>query len=229
MPLPEILLIDKPAGMTSFDVIRALRKQTGCRKFGHAGTLDPAATGLLIIGVGPGTKQLTTLSKLDKEYEATIFLGVATTTSDRDGEVLRKIPVAISDVDTTKLAAIVINLVGEQILPVSAYSAIKKDGLPMYKRAYAAAKREEVVTDVPTRTMRVYRAELLTVYPQTFQNQTGIALQVRFSVASGTYIRSLAEEIGRQLGVPAMLLALRRTKVGEYGLNEAQQLADITQ
>lgn len=225
--IPEILLIDKPAGMTSFDVIRTLRKQTGLKKFGHTGTLDPAATGLLVLGVGSGTKQLTALTKLDKEYEAAILLGVSTTTSDRDGKVLDHTVVDASTVTAERVQTVLDVLVGELELPVSAYSAIKRDGVPMYKRARAAAARGEVVTDLPLRVMRVYEAEVRDVYPKTFQDYVGMVVRVRFVVGSGTYIRSLAEEAGRRLGVPAMLLELRRTKVGEFGIEQALQLGDI--
>ena len=227
MPVPELLLIDKPAEMTSFDVIRALRAKTGVKKFGHAGTLDPAATGLLVIGVGPGTKQLSRLTKLDKEYEATVFLGVATTTSDRDGEVVRSKPVVLTTELKKQIVKTVGSLVGETELPVSAYSAIKRDGVPMYKRARAAAARGEMIDDLPVRVMYVYEVEVINMYPETFQNQNGIALQTRFFVASGTYIRSLAEEIGRQLGLPACLTALRRTRVGDYSITDAKQLDEV--
>ena len=219
---PEnVLYIDKPAGCTSFDVIRQLRRQTGLRKFGHAGTLDPAATGLMLIGVGPGTKQLTALTKLDKVYEATIFLGASSTTGDRDGEVVAVRPVDMSALENRAVEEVLAGLVGEVELPVSAYSAIKRDGVPMYKRARAAAARGETVDDVPVRLMYVYSAELLDMQSTTYQEHSGVALRVRFHVGSGTYIRSLAEAVGHKLGYPAMLTALRRTKVGEFCVEDA--------
>ena len=216
-----VLLIDKPAGCTSFDVIRQLRRQTGVRKFGHAGTLDPAATGLLLIGVGSGTKSLTHLTKLDKEYEATIFIGAATTTSDREGEVIHSHDGTVADIGMEKITVTVASLVGEAELPVSAFSAIKKDGVPFYKRARAAARQGQVVSDVPKRLMRVYAAEVNEVLDTTWQGYSGVAVTVRFAVGSGTYIRSLAEEVGRQLGYPALLTALRRTAVGLYRVEDA--------
>ncbi len=219
---PEnVLYIDKPAGCTSFDVIRQLRRQTGLRKFGHAGTLDPAATGLMLIGVGPGTKQLTALTKLDKVYEAMIFLGASSTTGDRDGEVVAVQPVDMSALENRAVEEVLAGLVGEVELPVSAYSAIKRDGVPMYKRARAAAARGETVDDVPVRLMYVYSAELLDMQSTTYQEHSGVALRVRFHVGSGTYIRSLAEAVGQRLGYPAMLTALRRTKVGEFCVEDA--------
>lgn len=238
---PELLLVDKPEGITSFDVIRELRRAYGAAhsgekapKFGHAGTLDPAASGLMLIGVGTGTKKLTDYIKLDKEYVATIALGASTTTGDRDGEVLESQAVEMSAALRLAIASTVPRLVGTHTLPVSAYSAIKKDGVPMYKRAYAAAKQGTVVTDVPVREMTVYEAELLqmteadtTTSVNRDSETPRVLIQVRFRVGSGTYIRSLAEELGRQLGLPASLAALRRTKVGEFDIKDAQLIEKV--
>lgn len=224
MELPELLLIDKPEGITSFDVIRVLRRATGMRKFGHGGTLDPAASGLMLIGVGKGTKQLARLIKLDKTYEATIVLGESRTTGDREGNVLQTRAVT-EPIPPEELRAALATLVGELTLPVSAYSAIKRDGIPMYERARAAALRGEQVTDVPVRTMRVYSA---THTGTELRLTDGVPMQlvnVVFAVASGVYIRSLAEELGRRLGYPASLATLRRTKIGEYSVDDAVPLS----
>jgi tRNA pseudouridine55 synthase len=162
--LPELLLIDKPSGITSMDVIRRLRRKLEIKKMGHAGTLDPLATGLMLIGMQ-----------------------------------------ALS------------SLVGTVELPVSAYSAIKVDGVPMYKRARSAERKGETIADTPPRSMRVDSAELL-----KFEIGGGRAVAtVRFSVGSGTYIRSLGEELGRRLNYPATLQALRRTKVGTFRVEDA--------
>ena len=151
--VPELLLIDKPSGITSMDVIRRLRRQLQIRKIGHAGTLDPLATGLMLVGVGPGTKKLTELIKLDKEYIAEVRIGESRTTGDLEGEVIEeKSAEAITE---EMVKAQLDTLLGIQRLPVSAYSAIKKDGVPMYKRARQAEKTGEVVTDVPIRDMEV--------------------------------------------------------------------------
>lgn len=228
MQLPELILIDKPAGITSFDVIRELRKRTGVRKFGHGGTLDPMATGLMLIGVEAGTKKLAEYIKLDKEYVAAIRLGERYSTGDVTGELLEVGEASAAVVSHSDTTAALHALTGTHTLPVSAYSAIKKDGVPMYKRAYAAAKLGELVDDVPFRVMRVYEVELLGIEGRTLSG--GLAGQVahaRFSVASGTYIRSLAEELGRRLGIPATLEALRRTKVGDFRIEDAQQLTDF--
>ncbi len=226
MELPPLLLIDKPIGMTSFDVIRVLRKKTGIKKFGHAGTLDPLASGLMLIGVESGTKALASLVKLDKVYEATIRVGEERTTGDLEGAVVREESVDSTFTDT-ELNAALAELVGTAEYPVSAYSAIKKDGVPMYKRARQAEKKGEVVTEVPVRSMTVYQAELLSHEVVVIDGQSRLQVRVRFYVASGTYIRSLAEAFGRVLSYPATLAALRRTEVGEYKVSDAFELTDI--
>lgn len=222
--LPEVLLINKPAGMTSFDIIRVLRKKhtaaggQGRLKVGHAGTLDPLATGLMILGVGQGTKKLTGFVKLDKEYIAEVRIGESRTTGDLEGEILEeKVVVQILESD---IISAVQSMVGTLRLPVSAYSAIKIDGKPMYKRARDAEKTGEVVTEVPIRDMVVHEAEVL----QIEQGTERCVVTVRFFVASGVYIRSLGEELGKRLGYPAVLQSLCRTKVGEFTLKEASVL-----
>ena len=225
MDWPELLLIDKPVGITSFDVIRQLRKiyteKTGEKapKLGHAGTLDPAASGLMLIGVGAGTKKLTEYTKLDKEYVAEVLLGRSTATGDREGEVVAEADA--SAITEAQVEEALQQMIGTLRLPVSAYSAIKKDGVPMYKRARAAAKRGEVVSEVPIRDMEIYETELIQ-YDVTTTTAT-----IRFHVGSGTYIRSLGEELGKRLGLPASLAALRRTKVGEFDIKKARTLADF--
>lgn len=224
MDLPEntLLLIDKPVGITSFDVIRRLRRELGIKKMGHAGTLDPLASGLMLIGVGPGTKQLTQYVKLDKEYVAEIRIGERRTTGDLAGEVVETAEVPALDDEAVEAA--LASLVGALTLPVSAFSAIKKDGVPMYKRAHAAAKRGEMVADIPERAMQVYEAELIRNEGILTEEKRMAVLTVRFFVGSGTYIRSLAVELGRRLGYPATLQALRRTKVGEFAIKDARIL-----
>ena len=223
--LPELLLVDKPKGITSFDVIRQLRRQTGIKKFGHAGTLDPLATGLMLLGVEKGTKKLAELIKLDKEYIAEVRLGESRTTGDLEGDVLEEIAVEETEpVLHEKIAIASKQMVGELTLPVSAYSAIKVDGVPMYKRARKAELTGDTVIDIPMRTMRVHEVELLGV-----EVGGGRAVAtVRFVVGSGTYIRSLAEDLGRRLYYPACLQNLRRTQVGEYRIEDAQELKDIS-
>ncbi len=200
------------------DVIRILRRQLQIRKIGHAGTLDPLATGLMLVGVGVGTKKLTELIKLDKEYVAEVRIGERRSTGDLEGIILEEREVVELSQNEVKTALVA--LVGVQNLPVSAYSAIKIDGVAMYKKARKAEQKGEVVTEVPMREMRVDEVEL-----QKFEIGGGRAVAtVRFVVGSGTYIRSLAEELGRRLGYPATLQNLRRTKVGVFDIKDAQPL-----
>jgi len=231
MSLPELVLIDKPQGITSFDVIRRLRRNYSqshdgekAPKMGHAGTLDPLATGLMIIGVGPRTKRLTDLTKLNKEYLAEIRIGEQRSTGDMEGEIVEEKEV----IDTlatllSNVSSALIEMIGELELPVSAYSAIKVDGVPMYKRARKAEKDGSVVAQVPMRTMKLFEAELFTI-KKTDEKPYAT---VRFFVGSGTYIRSLAEELGRRIGYPATLQNLRRTKVGQFEIDTAQQIESV--
>lgn len=219
---PNIILVDKPAGMTSFDVIRRLRSYTGVRKFGHAGTLDPAATGLLLLGVESGTKQLSHYVHQDKVYEAEILFGQARSTDDMDGELLADKPGC--EVEERLVRSAVEALRGEQTLPVSAYSAIKRDGVPMYKRAREAAVQGRVVDDVPVRTMRVVEAQYHDLQTIELNGNSYTLLRVNFGVAAGTYIRSLAVALGRALGCPATLYRLRRTQIGEFTIDQAAAL-----
>ncbi len=227
--MEEILLIDKPKGITSFDVIRRVRKQINVKKIGHAGTLDPLATGLMILGVGPGTKKLTELIKLDKDYLAEVLIGESRTTGDMEGDIIESVEKV--ELDPAQILVAVAGLVGTVTLPVSAYSAIKKDGVPMYKRARAAEKLGEVVTDVPMRDMKVNSAtvgNIEVVFADTAMTTINrLVVTVNFSVGSGTYIRSLAKELGRRLGYPATLANLRRTRVGEFKIEDSQQIEDL--
>ncbi len=224
----ELLLIDKPKGITSFDVIRRLRRQYSdshnggkAPKMGHAGTLDPLATGLMIIGVGSGTKKLTDLVGLDKEYIAEVLIGERRTTGDMEGEIIEQKDVQeVEEILRSKISAALDEMKGDLTLPVSAYSAIKVDGVPMYKRARKAEKKGEIVTEVPVRTMRVDEAELLNF---ELSNSRAVAT-VRFAVSSGTYVRSLAEELGRKVSYPSTLKNLKRTRVGDFQLEDAMNL-----
>ncbi len=215
----ELLLIDKPKGITSMDVIRILRRQLGIKKIGHAGTLDPLATGLMLVGVGAGTKKLTELVKLDKEYVAEVRIGERRMTGDLEGEVMEEKVVgeAEAGILRSKIPAVLTDMLGTLTLPVSAYSAIKVDGVPMYKRARKAEKKGELVAEVPMRDMVVHEAELLSFHTV---GDRAVAT-IRFVVGSGTYIRSLAEELGRRLDYPATLQNLRRTKVGEFDIKDS--------
>lgn len=205
--LPQnIVLIDKPSGMTSFDVIRALRRQTGIKKWGHAGTLDPLATGLMILGHDNGTKLLEGYLKLDKEYVAEVLIGERRSTGDMEGEIVEEMEVA--DIGEDELRTALAGMVGTLTLPVSAYSAIKKDGVPMYKRARKAEKRGEVIEDLPVRAMRVLEAELLKAENLIIYDKKRCVATVRLRVGSGAYVRSLAEELGKRLAPTPVLPSL---------------------
>jgi tRNA pseudouridine55 synthase len=208
----DIILVDKPTGMTSFDVIRVLRKKLGVWKMGHAGTLDPLATGLLLIGVGDATKILTGLVGLPKTYEAEILLGTRTDTSDIDGVVLETMPVPVLTLD--EIEKKLLGMMGELDLPVSLYSAIKKDGKPLYKYARSGESVETPIRKMVVRGVRFV----------AYENN---AVKAVFDVSSGTYIRSLAEELARRLGTIGAIQNLRRLSVGEYKIENAKRLEDF--
>jgi tRNA pseudouridine55 synthase len=213
METSDLLLVDKPKGITSFDVIRILRRELGVRKMGHAGTLDPLATGLLIIGINAGTKKLASLVGLPKIYEAEIALGKATDTGDADGTMVKELPVPVLSEDNVKKA--VMGMVGELTLPVSLFSAIKRDGVPLYKLAYQGKKAE-----LPMRAMTVRSADFISY------DASGGMIRIRFDVSSGTYVRSLAEELGTRLGTYAHISNLRRLSIGEYSVENARKVVD---
>ncbi len=203
-----LLLVDKPLGITSFDVIRRLRRQTGVRKIGHAGTLDPLATGLMLMLFGSACKQAMSLTKLDKRYRAELTLGANSTTGDAEGEKL-----AVSDRVPTKdeVIASLAKFRGEITQTPSIYSAIKINGQEAYK--HARAGRE---VDMPSRQVTVHELELISYdYP---------IIKLDAKVSSGTYIRSLAEDLGAALKTGAYLSGLVRTEVGEYSLADAVAL-----
>lgn len=208
-PPEDILLIDKPKGITSFDCIRILRKQMEIKKMGHAGTLDPLASGLMIIGVNSGTKKLNDYLKLSKVYEATIRLGMSTETGDLEGTVLHE--KAIDSLDKGTIEKAVLSIKGTHKLAVPKYSAIKKDGKALYKYA-----REGKEIEIPERNMTVRDVQLLSISMPD--------IKVEFDVESGVYIRSLAEEAGRRLGVPATLADLKRISIGDFSLEDAKAL-----
>jgi tRNA pseudouridine55 synthase len=208
----DIILVDKPTGMTSFDVIRVLRKKLGVWKMGHAGTLDPLATGLLLIGVGDATKRLADLIGLPKSYEAEILLGTRTDSGDVDGAVLEKKD--IPDISIEQMKKVVESMVGELDLAVPIYSAIKRGGRPLYDYA-----RSGDAVEIPVKKMKVTEATLL--------SYRALIVTIRVHVASGTYVRSLAEELARRIGTIGTIQSLRRLSVGEYKVENAKKLEDF--
>lgn len=207
-----VLLVDKPQGLTSHDVVARTRKAAGTRKVGHAGTLDPMATGLLVLGLNSSTRLLTYFVGLDKEYFATIRLGITTDSDDADGMVVSTR--SASDITDEQIEAGIVKLRGPISQVPSTVSAIKVDG----KRAYALAREGEEV---------VLKAREVTI--QTFEvlARRGADLDVRVECSSGTYIRALARDLGADLGVGGHLTALRRTRIGPFAISAAHELADL--
>ena len=216
------LVVDKPAGWTSHDVVGRCRRLAGTRKVGHAGTLDPMATGVLVVGVGRATKLLTYVVGADKAYDATIRLGVATTTDDAEGEVVSASGVG-DGVDHADLAREVAALTGDIRQVPTTVSAVKVDG----KRAYARARAGEDVV-LEARPVTVSRFDVLGTRPATTVDGVPVLdVDVAAVVSSGTYVRALARDLGAALGTGGHLTALRRTRVGGYELASARTLEQL--
>lgn len=219
-----LLLVDKPEGFTSHDVVAKLRGIVGTRKIGHAGTLDPMATGLLVIGVNSATKLLTFLVGEDKTYLATIRLGASTITDDRESEYLSVASSgdvdALTELDITKAIA---PLSGDIMQVPSSVSAIKIDG----ERAYAKVRGGDEVK-LAARPVTISRFEVLSeIRRETVGDQHFIDLDVIIDCSSGTYIRALARDLGAALAIGGHLTALRRTRVGAYQVTDSEELADL--
>lgn len=217
-PAARVILVDKPGGLTSHDVVARARRALGTRKIGHAGTLDPMATGLLVLGVEGATRLLTFIVGLDKTYEATIRLGVSTDSDDADGEV----------VETTDAASLASDAIRAAITPLtgpisqvpSRVSAIKVDG----KRAYALA-REGIEVELAARQVVVSRFDVVA------ERREGavVDLDVVVDCSSGTYIRALARDLGAALGVGGHLTALRRTRIGPFDVRDAASVDSLAE
>jgi tRNA pseudouridine55 synthase len=218
-----ILLVDKPAEWTSHDVVARVRRLAQTRKVGHAGTLDPMATGVLVLGVGSATRLLTYVVGADKEYHATIRLGSSTTTDDAEGEELTRAPMdALAAVTAGAIAEGIAALTGEIDQVPSSVSAIKVDG----KRAYARVRGGEEVA-LAARTVTVGEFELISCDDHGATGGDGIDLAVRVVCSSGTYIRALARDLGSALGVGGHLTRLRRTRVGSFGIDRSEPLESL--
>lgn len=212
---PGLLVIDKPGGMTSHDVVARARRILGTRKVGHAGTLDPMATGVLVLGVERATKLLGHLALDRKGYLATIRLGAATTTDDVEGDVLSEVDA--SAVDDEAIRRGIAALTGPIQQVPSAVSAVRVEG----RRAYARVRAGERV-ELPARPVQVHRFELL----ELRRTDRATDLDVLVECSSGTYVRALARDLGASLGVGGHLTALRRTWVGPFDLSLARTLED---
>jgi len=217
MEFPEegtLLLVDKPLRWTSFDVVRKLKYLLRVKKIGHAGTLDPLATGLLLIGIGKYTKKLAELQGLDKRYEGTLVLGK--TTPSFDLETGYENEMEIGHITEEHVRSLIPKFTGliEQFPP--AHSAVKVDG----ERAYKKARRNEVVA---------IKARMITIHYLEFTRIEFPEVDFKVNCTKGTYIRSLAHDIGQELGVGAHLSALKRTSIGEYLLTDAVSVEQLIQ
>jgi tRNA pseudouridine55 synthase len=211
----RIILVDKPAGISSFGIVakvrRELRDEFGHKvKVGHTGTLDPFATGLLILLSGKMTKKSNEFLKQDKVYEAEMKLGFVSTTGDPEGEVTEYLSQK-NEPSLDEIKTCINSFIGEIDQTVPRFSAIKINGERAYKLARKGAGFE-----TPTRKVTIYEIEILDYFYPT--------LKIRCHVSSGTYIRTLAEDIGKKLGTGAYLTALRRTKIGDYHIEDAKKV-----
>lgn len=215
-----LVLVDKPAGWTSHDVVGRIRKLAGTRKVGHAGTLDPMATGVLVVGINRATRLLTHIVGVDKTYTATIRLGQTTTTDDAEGEVTATH--FANAVTEESIEEAVARLTGEIMQVPSTVSAIKVDGA----RAYDRARRGEDV-ELDARPVTVHRFEVHSI--RRIDGGRMIDLDVEVRVSSGTYVRALARDMGQLLGTGGHLTALRRTAVGPYSENQCLSLDQLAE
>lgn len=214
-----VLLVDKPGGLTSHDVVSRTRRALNTRKVGHAGTLDPMATGLLVLGVGGATRLLTYIVGLYKTYETTIVLGASTDTDDADGTLVERADAArLAAVTDEEIRAGVAELTGDIDQVPSTVSAIKVAG----KRAYDLARAGEDVV-LAARAVTVSRFEVLAIR----RREQAIELDAVVDCSSGTYIRALARDLGAALSVGGHLTALRRTRIGSFDLSGAVDLEHI--
>jgi tRNA pseudouridine55 synthase len=210
--LDGAILIDKPAGPTSHDIVDAVRRQFNIKKVGHCGTLDPKATGLLIIVLGRGTKLSEKLMADDKVYEGSVKFGEATDSYDADGELISSLPVPPLTVEQLNEAAQ--EFVGDQMQTPPMVSAVKKDGVPLYK---LARKGVEVARE----------PRLIHVYTFRFSSYEEPFARFRLACTKGTYVRSIAHELGQKLGCGAHLAALRRVTCGKFDVAQAVQFEEV--
>ena len=228
-----ILVVDKPQGLTSHDVVGATRRLAATRKVGHAGTLDPMATGLLLLGIGRATRFLTYLVGADKTYEATVRLGVETTTEDADGQIVAARGCRIEDVPEARLQEALTALTGPIQQVPSAVSAIKVDGVRAYQRV-----RDGQDVELQARPVTIHELRLTAEPRKAIVEADGalsdgpdvveVDIDILVSCSSGTYVRALARDLGRALGCGAHLTALRRTAVGPFDIDEAYTLTDLS-
>jgi tRNA pseudouridine55 synthase len=215
---PGLVIVDKPPGMTSHDVVGRCRRIFSTRRVGHAGTLDPMATGVLVIGIERATKILGLVTETSKSYTATIRLGQSTSTEDAEGEITQQ--VSAQGVTDEAIEAAIAGLRGDIAQVPSAVSAIKVDG----QRAYRLA-REGHAVELTARPVRIDRFDVLAVR----RHDQLVDVDVEVDCSSGTYIRALARDVGATLGVGGHLTALRRTRVGRFDVAQARSLEDLAE
>ena len=217
---PGLLVVDKPAGWTSHDVVARVRRRAGTKRVGHAGTLDPMATGVLVVGIGGATRLLGFVGGADKDYDATIRLGVSTMTDDAEGEVT--VRTDAGRVGNVEIAAGIAALPGDILQVPSSVSAIKVDG----QRSYARVRAGEDVELAP-RPVTVSRFNEVGMRCDHHEGVTFVDVEAELTVSSGTYVRALARDLGAALGVGGHLTALRRTRVGGFTLADARTLDEL--
>lgn len=205
----EVLNIDKPLGMTSFGVVERIRRWTGCRKVGHAGTLDPLATGVLLVCTGRATKRVSEFMDLEKEYEGVVELGKVTDTDDTEGKIVEEHPVPDFSKEDIESSLNSFRGTIDQIPPM--YSALKKNG----QRLYKLARRGKEVPRQP---------RSVTIHEITLLNWMCPELSIRVRCSRGTYIRALARDIGNKLGAGGYLKTLRRTRIGQFRVADSYTL-----
>lgn len=238
-----LMVIDKPAGMSSHDVVSRMRRIAGTRRIGHAGTLDPAATGVLILGVNKATKLLTYLVGQDKTYDATIRLGIETLTEDAEGEHTAAHPEAVEALTAVgpeqmraRILEAVAGLRGDIMQVPSAVSAIKINGVRSYARVRGGEEvelpaRPVTISEFTVHSVTAGFAEYVVEDPEGEHMATSVPVvdcEVTVSCSSGTYIRALARDLGKALGTGGHLTALRRTRVGAVRLQDTADLAELT-
>jgi tRNA pseudouridine55 synthase len=222
MPVADgLLVVDKPAGWTSHDVVSRARRLCGTRRVGHAGTLDPMATGVLVLGVNKATRLLTFLVGCDKTYTATVRLGQSTITDDAEGEVTASTPA--DGVTAGALRGAVLALTGDIEQVPSAVSAIKVKG----ERSYARVRAGEDV-ELAARPVTVHRFDVVETRRTEVDGVPVLDVDVEVEVSSGTYVRALARDLGAALGVGGHLTTLRRTRVGSFTLEQAHTLEELS-
>ncbi|HWK92168.1 MAG TPA: tRNA pseudouridine(55) synthase TruB [Luteimicrobium sp.] len=220
-----LVVVDKPQGWTSHDVVGRMRRLAGTKKVGHAGTLDPMATGVLVVGVGRATRLLTYVVGAEKEYVTTVRLGVATTTEDAEGDVTATTGAAGVTAEAVRSAAA--TLTGDVLQVPSAVSAIKVDGERAYARVRAGEQVELAARPVTISAFEVTEVRPGPGVPAADGTLPTVDVDARVVCSSGTYVRALGRDLGAALGVGAHLVALRRTRVGGYDLAGARTLEEL--